>query len=112
MIKVNESGETDPWTGLETPATFVLLDETSLAFSLIGIDSDTASINSNITLDTTNFRRVYYDVYDEFLRLEQNNVVFSLIHEMNVQSIDQDWMIKTSYINGHFRVTTSQSPFV
>jgi len=119
IIRVIESGETDPWTGLEVPANYQLTDG---AFIQVGIDNNTVTINSNIVADPIRFRgsagqiagALYFLIYEVLEKAEQNDLIYSLMHEMKVQHPDPrcDWFFKTSYITTEVSTSTDNSPFV
>jgi len=119
VVRVIESGQTDAWTGSETPANYQLRDG---GFVLVGIDNNTAIINSNIVTDADRFRgsagqvagALFFLIYDVLEKLEQNDLIYSLLHEMKVQHPDPrcDWFFKTSYITTTVQTTTDNSPFV
>ena len=54
IVRVIESGEVDPWTGAEVPANY---QYDGTAFIEVGIDNNTAIINSNIVTDAPIRRR-------------------------------------------------------
>ncbi|RKZ85740.1 MAG: hypothetical protein DRQ39_06720 [Gammaproteobacteria bacterium] len=119
IIRVIESGQTDPWTDLEVPANYQLTDG---LFLEVGVDNNTAIINSNIVVDQVRFRgsagqiagALYFLIYDVLEKGEQNDLIYALMHEMKVQHPDPrcDWFFKTSYITTQVRTSTDKSPFV
>jgi hypothetical protein len=119
IVRVIESGQTDPWTDLEVASNYQLTDG---LFIEVGVDNNTAVINSNIVVDQVRFRgaagqiagALYFLIYDVLEKGEQNDLIYSLMHEMKVQHPDPrcDWFFKTSYITTLVSTSTDKSPFV
>ena len=119
IVRVIESGATDPWTGAEVPSNYRW--DGSL-FIEVAVDNHTVNLTTAITDDAQRFRgtpgqiegALYFLIYDLFEKTEQNSLMYSLLHEMKVQHPDPrcDWFFKTSYITTQVFTNTDRSPFV
>jgi hypothetical protein len=109
LIRVVNSGNTDPWSGDSVAATYVF---NGSSFMLIGIDNNTVSINPNIILNSERFRTLFRRSYNTLVTEEQNRLMFSLLNEMLIQNPICDWFFKTSYITTQIFTTFDKSPFV
>ena len=109
LVKVTESSNIDPFTGDVVSTTF-LFDGTS--FTQVGVENNTVAINNNLALNADIFRDNYFRTFNVLTKLEQNNLIFSLLHEMLHQSLVCDWFFKTSYITTQIFTPLTASPFV
>lgn len=117
IVRVIESGNLDIWDGTEV-ATDYQYDGTS--FIEVAVDNHTVAINSNISSDSIRFRGLlgvgglFTLIYNLLSKTEKNDLVFSMLHEMQVQHPDPrcDWFFKTSYLTTQVFSSTNNSPFV
>ncbi len=117
IVRVIESGATDPWDGAEVPSNYQLQGG---LFVEVGVDNHTIAINSNIVNDAPRFRGLlgvdglFFLIYELLTKSERNSLVYSMLHEMKAQHPDPrcDWFFKTSYLTTQVFSTTDKSPFV
>lgn len=109
LVKVEQSGNNDLWTGNQTDSTYVLRDG---AFIEVGVNNATLNIVLDENTTPAVIRSTFNKVYGLFTKQEQNSVIFSVLYEMLRQSPDADWFMKTSYVTTQIFDTVSQTPFV
>jgi len=112
LVRVVDSGFIDAWDGSSVAATFQLRDT---EFFQVSIDNKTAALNDNVDNNVTRFRSLFGQIYDLLLeRIEQNELIFSLLNEMLIQNPDPtcDWFFKTSYVTTQTFTSIDTSPFV
>lgn len=81
-------------------------------FSLVGVQNNTAQINSNIVSDASVFRNFLSTLMEEIDPLDSNKIMYSVLFEMLRQNPVCDWFFKTSYIDLHVTGTLPSDAYV
>ena len=114
LVKVDTTeGALSEFRDLWDATAFVgaLYVKTDTGWSVVGVENFTFELNDNL-FGNDDFREVYYNVYGIIDIGERNDIMFTMLYEMQRQSIPCDWFFKTSYIQSQMFAQISADPFV